>query len=232
VEVEEGASFSAAWNGWVSEAIMVGTMRFYKRVGVLEFTGTWCQYCTEMARYLKGADARYPDRQVVLAVHVDDALAIGGAQELVTGYKISGLPAAMLDLGAAVVQTDTGVSDMERRLREAAGTGGVDVGLAVETTAQGAVTVRVEGEADVLWVALAQSGVTGHRQKMPDGSWDNGYVHDHVLRAIERVADGRREFAFTVGAGDYSVVVFAERDGRMVNAVECELGKSVDFKYE
>lgn len=251
-------TFSGQWNGHSSAPITVGPVRFYKRVGVMEFTGTWCSNCSDMAEYLGGAAAGYPDRMVVLAVHVNDKLAVPYANTLATMFKANLLPAAVIDFGSPVTGANTSASDMERRIREIVAAAPARCGLAVSTTVEdGSVAVGITLLSGAtmdygIAVALVEDGITGYPQAMPDGTTRPGYVHDHTLRGfyqenvkgvvVGQVAAGlqvEREFGFDLKGYDADrcrIVVFAtsEQDGKtmLLNAAECAVGKNIDVRYE
>ncbi len=255
---DEKRTFSGQWNGHSSAPITIGPVRFYKRVGILDFTGTWCSNCSDMAEYLGGAAMGYPDRMVMLAVHVNDKLAVSNANTLTTMFKANLLPAAVIDFGSPITGANTSASDMERRIREIVAANPARCGLAVSTTVEnGSVAVGVtllSGETmDYgIAVALVEDGITGYPQMMPDGTTQADYVHDHTLRGfyqenvegvkVGQVAAGsqvEKEFEFDLKGYDAdrcSIVVFAtsERNGKTVllNAAECAVGKSIDVQYE
>ncbi len=232
--------------------------RFYRRVAILEFTGTWCRYCTEMATYIKSVETVYPDRNVMLAVHVNDGLAIPYAATLADMFRASALPAAVIDFGSPVTNLNTGAADMERRIREAVEASPAPCGIAVSTRREGGeavVTVKLlAGATDdyALAVALAEDGITGYPQLMPDGSTQAGYLHDHTLRAfhqnnVEGIALGEvvagaqveREFRFDLKGYNadlcrFAVIATTVREGRTVvaNAAGCMMDRSVGVQYE
>jgi thiol-disulfide isomerase/thioredoxin len=253
-EGDETKTIGAQWNGHLAQEITVGRRNFYKRVGILEFTGTWCQACPDMAAYIEGAAAAYPGRSVTLAVHYNDPLAIPYAAGLATMFKISTYPTAVLDFGAKVNNTTTSASDLERRLREIVEASPAKCGLAIDVAVSGdnaVATVRLLAGETMSYgvaVALVEDGVTGYPQTLQDKSKDNGYVHGHVLREIHgnniegvslgEVAEGAvvsREFTFDMKnykPENCKVVVFATSELVLLNAAECAVGGSTGFKYE
>ena len=232
--------------------------RFYRRVAILEFTGTWCRYCTDMATYINSVETAYPDRNVMLAVHVNDGLTIPYAATLVDIFRVSALPAAVIDFGSPVTNLNTGVVDMGRRIREAVEAAPASCGIAVSTRREGdeaVVTVKLlAGTTDdyAIAVALAEDGIKGYPQLMPDGSMQTGYSHDHTLRefyqnnvegiALGDVAAGvqvEQEFRFDLKSCNadrcrFVVIATTVREGRTVvaNAVGCSMGHSVGVQYE
>jgi thiol-disulfide isomerase/thioredoxin len=235
---------------------------FYRRVGIVEFTGTWCTYCPDMAAHISGVEALYPDRSVVLAVHVNgtspDPLATPQATALINKFRVVGLPAASIDFGPLLNNTNTNSTDLARRIREIVESGPAECGLAIETSSQGGIaTAKVklraaQTEEFNIAVALVEDGITGQPQTMPDGSKQSDYLHNHTLRkfyqdniegiTVGEVAAGEqveRDFAFDLAgynAANCRFVVFAtsvvEGQAVMVNAAECKLGENMDFQYE
>jgi thiol-disulfide isomerase/thioredoxin len=252
----EKKSIVGEWNGHTSLPFMAGPMRFYKRVGILEFTGTWCQYCSNMATYIGDIEPNYPDRNVMMAVHVNDELAIPYSNALVQRFKTATLPAAVLDFGEPISTTST--SDMENRIRTIVETNPAECGIAISTSVTGktvSATVRLLSSKTMEYgmvVALTENGITGYPQVMPDKSVQNGYVHNHTLREIYQSniegvsmgevvggAQAERSFDFDLknyNAENCSIVVFATSGTgiglKLINAAECALGESVDFQYE
>ncbi len=254
-EGEEKVTIEATWNGHEASPLVVGQLKFYKRVGIMEFTGTWCTNCPEMESIIKTAVARDPGRSVMVAVHYADALALGYAETLIEMFKASALPAVSLDFGKSIVGTNaTSANDMESRINDIVEAADPTCGLAVdvEMVENNAVaTVRLLSSVPKnygLAVMLTEDGVTGYAQNN-GGTYEAGYVHGHVLRAlwqnnIEGVqveANGpevQKTFTFDMtgyNPANCNIVVFATtNDGglKLVNAVECAVGDSVDFEYE
>jgi thiol-disulfide isomerase/thioredoxin len=227
---------------------------FYRRVGIVEFTGTWCTYCPYMASHIAGAEALYPDRSVVVVVHFKDQLATPYATTLSNYFKPSGLPAVFIDFGSEFNNTNTNATILAQRIREIVEGDTARCGIAIETSQQGTTaTAKVKLRAAELGeygiaVALVEDGITGYTQTMPDGSKQADYVHNHTLRkfyednifgvSVGNVAAGEeveRAFEFDImgyNAVNCRFVVFVTSQGAMVNAAECRLGETVGFKYE
>lgn len=242
------------WNGHTSLPLVAGPMRFYKKVGILEFTGTWCTWCPQLAGYIKDLETGYPDRNVMVAVHVNDALAVPYASSLVSRFKTAALPAAVLDFGDLVTNVTTSASDLERRIREIVEGNPARCGIAIASSVadgRAFVTVRLLSAATMEYgmaVALVENGIV-HEQVMPPGQPVNyQYVHDHTLREVYQnnidgvpvgeVAGGAQvERSFEFDLKDYntqncSIAVLATSGGKLMNAAECALGESIDFRYE
>jgi thiol-disulfide isomerase/thioredoxin len=258
----ESKLVKAQWNGHEATPITVGRPTdFYKRVGVLEFTGTWCQYCTHMIDALNALGTEYPDRNVTVAVHArpEDQMTTPIANTLLSRYVISGMPAVILDMnGPAITRTTLAALKDPMSAIVDARPDGAACGLALETSIEGneaVVTVKLlaaETREFSLAVALLESGITGYPQLMPNGSYDNNYTHNHVLRefyqgnidgvsvgTVEARAQESKDFRFNLGGynpANCSIVVFANSmvNGKMttMNATECHLGESVNFEYE
>ncbi|MDR2890417.1 MAG: Omp28-related outer membrane protein [Alistipes sp.] len=250
----------AEWNGNTSPVFETCPMHFYKRVGILEFTGTWCVYCSNMAVYIAGVEQTYPDRNVMVAVHVTDALALGIAGDLVNRFKVSGLPAAILDFtGPPITQDRTSVEIMTDDIRSIVEADPAKCGLAISTQVvdgkvKATVKLRAAETAQYgLAVMLTEDGITGYPQKMPDESINPDYVHDHNLRALHQsgIEGGslgevsawetvERTFEFDLAEGwnvaGCNVVVFATSGTgagtKLLNAAECGVGETLGYQYE
>lgn len=259
---DERRRYYATWGEETSEAVAVGPVRPYKRVGTLEFTGTWCKFCPNMVTYLKGVETTYPDRNVVVAVHENDKLTVDPfALELGTRFGVSAMPAVVLDFGNPLVTPNPIGSSaaLVDRLRTIVEENPANCAIAIDSSVAGGTatvtaklqTVTASGYGIV--VALVESGVTGYSQLQPDGeTWVADYVHDHVLRAVDGASiEGTATGAIAAGEeathnvtfdltgydpANCHIVVFATTGTgdalRLVNAAECPLGESVDYRYE
>lgn len=249
---------TGTWDGHTSQAFETDPMRFYKRVGILEFTGDWCQYCSNMATFIAGVEDNYPDRNVMVAAHHDDAMAVPYSGELISRFRVNGLPAALLDFGDPITQDQTSADDMETKIRTMVEGNPAECGIAIETSVEGTtVTATVKLLSDVareygLAVALLEDGITGYPQTLPDHSKDNNYVHNHTLRTLHNddiegapitaVAGAaiEKEFEFTLADGwnvdNCHIAVFATTGSGsslgLENASQCRVGESVGFEYE
>ncbi len=235
---EEVKVFYATWGDHTSPMTVVGPLNFYKRVSVLEFTGTWCNNCPRMAEFIQAASTAYPDRTVLVAIHAfqQDPMATPYFETLATQLRATALPATLLDMGKPIVGTqNTSPGDIETRLRNIVGAlpDGAACGLAVDVEVEGGevvATVRLMAAQTMefkLAAMLLENGIKAPEkpQTLPDYSHDPNYVHNHVLRQVwqnniegvtlGQVATGeqkQREFRFPLGSFDpenCSVVVVA-----------------------
>jgi hypothetical protein len=193
----EMRTFYAVWDEHRSPVMTAGPVKFRKKVATLYFTGTWCQYCSVMAGYIKGAEQEYPDRNVWMAVHASgatkDPMAIPYAPGMLSELKVgNSLPVAKLDFGPGIIQTNTSNSDMANRISTLveANPDGAACGIAIRTSVSGNsvtadVTLRSARAMEYgIMVALVEDGLTGFPQTMPDNSKNENYVHDHTLRKV------------------------------------------------
>lgn len=239
--------------------IRVGQKGFYKKVAILEFTGTWCVNCPNMVTALNGSEEIFRDRSVIVAVHAffDDALKTEYGEYLAQNiFKFNTLPSLSLDFVRSITKVETPATLASETMRMVDENRAV-CGFAVSSTRSGnEVTLKVRLKSDEakeygIAVALLESGITGYPQLSPQG-YDNNYVHNHTLRKFHddnlygtstgMVAAGaeiEKEFTFDItgfNADNCSFAVFAVDNQAVkpvvLNAVECKLGETMDYRYE
>ncbi len=237
--------------------IRVGQKGFYKRVAILEFTGTWCVNCPDMVTALNGSGEIFRDRSVTAVIHFNDKLAVDYGEYITQNiFKFNTLPSLSLDFVRSITRVETAATLASETMRMVDENRAV-CGFAVSSTRSGnEVVLKVSLKSDEakeygIAVALLESGVTGYPQLSSQG-YDNNYVHNHTLRKFHNdnlygvdtgiVAAGaevEREFTFDItgfNADNCSFAIFAV-DNRaakpvVLNAVEYKLGETLDYQYE
>lgn len=254
-EGEELKTIEAQWNGHEASPLTVGPQDFYKRVGILYFTGTWCTSCPTMAGYIKTAMSRYPDRGVLVAVHDKDDYKIDYTPAILAAFGASVLPAVTFDFGDLIsggvdhINATQVENIMKLQVRNDSPAA---CGIAVETEVRdnnvvATVTLKAAETMEYgLAVMLTENNIVGYQ--LDNGVDKTDYVHDQVLRevwqnnikgvslnTVEAGTQQEREATFSLAnynAENCNIVVFATSGGRLLNTVECAVGESIGFKYE
>lgn len=208
---DERKSFYATWTHPTrgelkSPTLVVGPTKFYKKVGLLYFTGTWCTYCSVMAGNLKGIEGIYPDRKVQLSIHSNGTTPDPMTTDFTASVSAAlstpnTLPTSLIDLTRKgngnydyISLSSTTSQVFADRIRGIVEAGPASCGIAIATSVSGnTVTATVqlmsnETKSYGLMAALIESGVTGYPQIMPPGSAlheDPNYVHDYVVRRVD-----------------------------------------------
>jgi thiol-disulfide isomerase/thioredoxin len=221
--------------------------RFFHRVLALEFTATWCQYCPNMAAALEEARKERPGRIQEIAVHYSDEMSSVTSDGVVSRYKVSAFPTAILDLDPSTrfTKQDKAIfMDYVDRTAE------LDAcGLALESSFKdGLLSLSVklkaaaEGEYSV-GAALVEDGIVADQTGAGPG-----YVNNAVLRAF--LGDGGLDGtpagklkkdeestvmfsrAFDGPEARTRLVVFAIKDGTVSNTSVCTLNDNKAYEYE
>ena len=221
--------------------------RFFRRVFVLEFTATWCQYCPNMTEAMENARKERPGRIQELAIHYIDEMSTKDSEDVVARYKVSAFPTVILDLDPGTRFTSQKTSLFTDYIDR---TADVDApGIALESSVKSgvlslAVTVKaaVDGEYSV-GAALIEDGIVADQTGA-----GSGYVNNAVLRSF--LGDGGLDGtpAGRIKAGEESTVrfsrafdgpqdhkrltVFVLKDGKVLNTSACALNDKKGYEYE
>lgn len=220
--------------------------RFYHRVLAYEFTGTWCQYCPNMAVALDSAKLLRPGRIVEMAVHQYDEMSSPVCDTIVEHFAIAGFPHVVFDFdGATRIQRQevgllTSYVDQALLAHPACG-------LSIDATTAGKVTLRIhaaEAGEYCLSAALVEDGIVARQT-----GYGDGYVNNSVLRAtLSSTYKGEPLGVLEAGqeavriydvpaTGQYRVVAFvlqrlADGSWLSVNAGQCKIGHLQPYRYE
>lgn len=245
---------SVDYDGNVTEE-NTGTVKFVRRVCVMEFTGTWCAMCPDGASVLNYlVDRQYAGKAFALAFHNDDIYALPQEQELFNMFGYSGYPAYVTDMRDVGLLTDGGCDDsIERSLYDSPTNCGVAVSSAYDKeSSQVSVTAGVTASKTMNFRVAAyvvEDKVVGE-QTMSTGSVNKNYTHRHVVRkmlsssvrgeslgSIAAGSEKEKTFSFTVEEGwntaNLSVAVLAiDANGHVNNMAVCAVdGGSMDYEY-
>lgn len=106
---------------------------FSKKAVVEDFTGTWCGYCPRVS-YAASLVEEQTDKVFVVGVHNGDQMANSFGNALENMYNITGFPTAYIDRDNTWNYPEP--NNINQALEAAEGT--VDVGLAIESSLNGA----------------------------------------------------------------------------------------------
>lgn len=211
--------------------------RFFHRVLAMDFTGSWCQYCPNMASALKEAQAQRPGRIVDIALHAYDEMEPACAGELVNTFAVNAFPSLVLDMNPDTkfsTQLASLITEYADEITPLDAPG-------LSTSWSGSLlTVKVkaveEGEYK-LCVALAEDGLVAYQS-----GYGDGYVNNAVLRSYVSHLDGDSLGTLAVGeeaskkyailAGNHRVVLYVTLNGISKNALSCKMGEAIAYTYE
>ncbi len=211
---------------------------FFHRTLVLEFTGTWCQYCPMMAAALEEAKGLRPGRLVEIAVHGYDEMSADEAETLAGRFKVSGYPSVVFDLDAGTKFGEHEASKFTNYVDAAANQA---CGLALDAS-NGRLTVKVKavsGGQYSLGLAVVEDGIVAYQT-----GYGEGYVNNAVLRrflssgldgdSLGELAEGEErtvEYDCSLTPAQ-RVVAYVLQDGKSINALSCGSGEVIEYTYE
>lgn len=221
--------------------------RFFHRVLVLDFTATWCQYCPNMAAAIEEARKERPGRIQEIAVHYSDEMSSVASDGVVSRYKVSSFPTAILDL-----DPDTGFNRQDASIFTdyIDNTVGTETcGLAMESSLKDgvlslSVTVKAAGDGEYsVGAAVVEDGIIADQTGAGPG-----YVNNAVLRSflggggLDGTPAGRLKSGeetkvtfskpFDGPQARTRVVVYAMKDGKVINTSVCTLNDNKAYEYE
>ncbi len=210
--------------------------RYFHRVLALEFTGSWCQYCPNMARAIQHAQSLRPGRIVEIAVHAYDNLSPSAADALISRFGVNAYPTVVMDMSGATAFSNQDQSVLTAYVDKNASA--LTCGLAISCK-EGDVTVKVKAEKEgtyALSLALLEDGISTYQVGYGDNYVNNAvlrrFVCDEeplgVLKAGEEVS---RSFDLAL-SGKERVVAFVMRDGKSINVLSCKGNETIDYTYE
>ena len=232
----------------VPEEVPETGTRFFQRTLALEFTGTWCQYCPNMAKALDQAKEERPGRFVEIAIHYADDLAAAEGDALVEQYKVSAFPTLIFDMNEGTLfneQSSTRFTDyidgILAREENACGIavasevkgGQMNVSVSMTAASAGAyslVAALVEDDIRVNQVgaganypcnAVLRSILSPGVKGQPTGTLSSGesFTAHFSAKAPQEGAKMR-------------VVAWVLRNGLAVNAATCDVDGKTDYAYE
>lgn len=238
-----------------------GTSNFYRRILVADYTGTWCSYCYQMVNSINSVAKNYPDRLMVLAIHVDDEYSLGNESSLESAFNITGLPTAVVDW-RDVVTNAGGAYGLTKAVDTSLENDPTMCGISISTKLEnGVLTVNtntcfLERNNYKIGVVLVEDGIVGTQ-----ASVNGNYTHNNMVRAYATKAFGDDVKSNTTQSTDIAageevngtytlkfssdwkkencrVVVYAlkkqaDSSSYAVNNVQdCRIDSSIAFEYE
>lgn len=177
-----------------SERLIHVPLQPAKRVVLLEdFTGQQCVNCPKGSEVIEQLQAAYPDNVIAVGIHggplgfKGNSKNIGLATDLGDEYynywQLEYQPVGLIDRHGATNYTDWAARVKDELQKESpiemVLSATLDGNMVVVTVSEKALSAGVNGK---LQAWLIEDGITA-LQKMPDGSVNRDYVHNHVLRA-------------------------------------------------
>lgn len=226
---------------------------FYRRVLALEFTGTWCQWCPQMADALEGAMAQRPGRLVDISVYCmqysefQDLKAPESEGIMNLFNKAMEFPLLVLDWDDDTSTTRKESSVMVKYVDKASASP-CPCGIMLSSRTDGeslSVSVSIkaaESGAYSVFAAIVEDDILVTQQgagaNYPCRSVLRGYLDGDYLKG--RPASLKAEEEYTA---DYSVampahpskcriVAYVTRGGKVVNATTAPLNAKTDYLYE
>lgn len=188
--------FSAVYDSKTSDPVAVTATapqpeKFFRRVCVMDLTGTWCTNCPAAGQTLELLSKNRPDRMVILAVHGDDRdpMMTPVTEMLGKIFPITAYPMAVVDLREKVeaANMSNGVIDaydasrktypatcglrMESKYNETTGKLDITVGLTSNTGGDYRVAVMI-----------LEDGIVA--KQIQDGYEMPNFKHNHVVRKL------------------------------------------------
>lgn len=167
-----------------------GTSNFYRRILVADYTGTWCSYCYQMVNSINSVAKIYPDRLMVLAIHVNDEYSLGNESSLESAFNITGLPTSVVDW-RNVITNAGGTYGLTKAVETSINDDPTMCGISIETTLENnKVTVKtntcfLERNQYKVGVVLVEDRIVGTQ-----ASVNGSYTHNNVVRAYATRAFG------------------------------------------
>lgn len=233
----------------------VADVAFNRHAAVLEFTGTWCAMCPSGYLHLKYLIEDYWSHDVVhiLAFHDstnDDPMGIKLTNEIFNKFGLGGFPGFVVDMRDATTEKVEILPMLERSFEKYPSTCGIKL-----TSSCSGGNGRVEAELYAaksgtyrLAVYILEDGIVYPQNN--NGSYDNKYVHNHVVRSLvssiyegDRVGDikagqkATKGYDFTLNSGwnaDKCTIcaLVIDSNGYVTNAAVCPINGSVNYDYK
>lgn len=182
-----------------------------KRTVLLEdFTGQRCVNCPLGTEVIEQLQEAYGDNIIAVGIHggplgfAGNNTAIGLATEVGDLYynywKLEYQPVGLIDRHGAVNYTDWIAQVKEELARQSS----IDIKLEAHYLSNGDISINVDTKAistaynGHLQVWVLEDGITA-MQKMPDGSTNPNYIHNHVFR---KAVNGTWGEAISLNAGE------------------------------
>lgn len=238
-----------------------GTSNFYRRILVADYTGTWCSYCFQMVNSINAVAKNYPDRLMVVGVHVDDEYSLGNEASLEASFGVTGLPTSVVDWRDVV--TNAGGS---YAIGKAVGKSIAEptvCGISIQTKLEGnTLTVEtntcfLEKNQYKIGVILVEDGIVGTQASVSGNYTHNGVIRGYCTKALGDDVKSNTLQSTDIAAGEtvtanYTLENFSQawkkENCRVIvytlkkqtdsnsfyvnNVQDCRLNSSIGFEYE
>lgn len=251
--------FTAEYNGEVSPEIRISSIEeVYYQANLLlfHFTSTSCSNCPRMVYGINVAKEKAPGRLIKMSIHgpmaEDDPMQLKPyAEPLMNKYGCYlTYPVAILN-GVRRWNEAAGFDDMKSFLPDQTG-----IGVALSTRIEGdkayidmsVRTMTAYEKPCSVAVVLVENGLH-FKQLQDDGSYDNSYVHDDVIRRYltdvlgDALEEGElkvaklltKSYTYDISSllvRDHVDVIayIMKEDGTVLNSTRVKLGESIDFQ--
>lgn len=252
--------FVAVYNRTASEPVEItysntsgSSGNFYRNVGILYFTGSWCTYCPQMGTALEKVMSDIPDRVIPVAIHGSDEYSLGFETTLATSLGVSGYPKAIVDFRTPGYSQNTIL--IKNAVNESLTEYPAACGIKATTNDSGsAITIETDVQftrTDYyrIWAVVLQDGIKGSQS-----GYSGVYTFNNVIRSTLTVIKGEEigqhgageeyHHTFTVGHdADMDLSSFRVAIAIMsrinntdkyyiTNIVTLPLTGSIDYRYE
>lgn len=255
--------FTATYDSKKSEEVKVTAQaavaeKYYRRVCMMDATGTWCTNCPDATRALSILSTNRPDRLIILALHGEskdkDVMTTPVTEMLNKIHQITAYPQVVTDL-RDVVTGNTIAGEVSSFYNVSRNDYPATCGLRMEskynaTTGKIDITVGVTSNTGGdyrLAVLIVEDGIV--EPQLDRGYWTNDYVHNDVVRTLlssNLIGDAlgtldadkevTKDYSVAVDEGwkvdNLRVVAYATDSSQYVNnIIECEAKDgSCDYK--
>lgn len=156
-----------------------------------DFTATWCAPCFKGMQNIQKQIASFGNKVILVCHHTGDDFAIEHSEDLSNFYKVSGIPASMLDRTPSIVKQDEitfhpGYLEKEILTQKLAEPKTVTISLETSYDESSRdIKIKVSGSLEQnhpkakLNVYLVQDGI-----KYEQNGSDGNYIHHNALRAV------------------------------------------------
>lgn len=251
--------FTAEYNGEVSPEIKIVSIEedyYQANLLLFHFTSTSCSNCPRMVHGIKVAEKNAPGRLIKISLHGPlsevDPMQLQAYTEPLSkkfGCELT-YPIAVFN-GVRWWNEREGFEDMKEFLPEK-----TDIGLSLTTRIEGENayidmnirTMRLYGKPCRVAVVLVENSLI-HPQLQQDGTWDEHYVHDDVVRRYltdvmgDPLEEGElqaaklltKSYTYKISSllvrDAVDVVAYIMKDdGTVLNSTRVKLGQSIDFQ--
>ncbi|MDR2040787.1 MAG: Omp28-related outer membrane protein [Tannerella sp.] len=214
---------------------------FLRQHLIMQFSGTVCPNCPLMTDAVKSVQQALASSRTVHIIclhlygkHCHSTLA-GAIAEVSNGLSSDyGFPSSLVDLREEVYLYPTTTPKYLTDALKHSGTAPAETGIAVESQINGTsidfkVKVRTTRAGEYRFYAFIVEDRIHHGQNMPDGEWNEAYVHDNVATYVIPDADPRTGVALgEMEPGKETVRTFSMETGlidakRKVNLSNCRI---------